>query len=101
MAREARVAGTADVAPGTVKGFEVNGKEIALFNIDGRFYATSNLCPHQGGPLSEGMVDGTTTICPWHAWTFDVRTGASPVNPRARIETYPVRVEGEDVYITV
>ena len=101
MASETRVAGTRDLSPGAPKVVTVQGREIALFLIDGRYFATTNVCPHQGGPLGEGMTEGFTVICPWHAWSFDVRTGASPVNPRARIETYPVRVNGEDIFVTV
>ena len=96
-----KVASVGEVAPGSAKRVEAGGKEIAIFNCDGTFYATSNICPHQGGPLDEGMVEGTTVVCPWHAWTFDVCTGVSPVNPRAKIETYPVKVEGNDIYISV
>ena len=94
-----KVAQVDEVAPGTAKMVEVNGKELALYNVDGRIYATTNICPHQGGPLAEGMLEGTTVVCPWHAWAFDVCSGTSPVNPRARIETYPVKVEGRDIYV--
>jgi nitrite reductase/ring-hydroxylating ferredoxin subunit len=101
MGEFVRVAATGDIAPGTARMFEVNGKEIALYNLDGRFCATTNICPHQGGPLAEGMLEGGMIVCPWHAWQFDVCTGSSPVNPRAKIETYPVKVEGQDIYVNV
>ena len=94
-----KVATLGELAPGSCRMVEVNGKEVALFNVDGKVYATSNICPHQGGPLAEGMVEGTTVICPWHAWAFDVRSGTSPVNPRAKVDTYPVKLEGGDVYV--
>jgi NAD(P)H-dependent nitrite reductase small subunit len=96
-----KVATVSEIAPGTAKKVEVSGKEIAIFNVDGTLYATSNICPHQGGPLDEGMVEGSTVVCPWHAWAFDVCTGVSPVNPRAKVDTYAVRVEGTDVYVNV
>ena len=89
----------ADVAPGTVKAVDVSGQEVAVYNVDGKFYATSNLCPHQGGPLAEGMLEGTQIICPWHAWAFDVETGTSPVNPRAKIPCFSVKVEGDELYV--
>ncbi len=92
--------GTTDaVAPGAVIKAEVDGKEMAVYNVDGKFYCTSNVCPHQGGPLSEGMLEGTTIVCPWHAWVFDVSNGVSPVNPRAKIPCYPVKVEGTDILV--
>lgn len=99
MGQFQRVAAVGDVAPGTARMYEVNGKEIAIYNCDGQFFATSNICPHQGGPLAEGMLEGNMIVCPWHAWQFDVCTGASPVNPRAKIETYPVKVEGQDILV--
>ncbi|MBI2930759.1 MAG: non-heme iron oxygenase ferredoxin subunit [Planctomycetes bacterium] len=94
-----KVARCDEIPPGTVRMFEVNGKEIAVYNVDGAYYATTNICPHQGGPLAEGTLEGRTIVCPWHAWAFDVVSGSSPVNPRAKIETYPVRLEGKDIFI--
>ncbi len=90
-----------ELATGSARRVEVNGLEIALYNVDGKVYATSNICPHQGGPLSDGMLEGANIVCPWHAWVFDVTTGASPVNPRARIPCFPVKVEGSDVFVCV
>ncbi len=89
------------VAPGSAVKVEVNGQELAVYNVDGKFYSTSNICPHQGGPLHEGMLEGCGIVCPWHAWVFDVTTGQSPVNPRAKIPCYPVKVEGADLYVGI
>lgn len=95
-------AGSVDqVTPGTAVKVELNGQEVALYNVDGKFFATSNICPHQGGPLAEGMLEGCNVVCPWHAWVFDVTTGASPVNPRAKIPCYPVKVEGKDLMVGI
>lgn len=96
-----KVAGAGDVPPGGAMKVEVNGQELALYNVDGKYFCTSNICPHQGGPLAEGMVEGCTVVCPWHAWVFDVTNGQSPVNPRAKIPCFPVRVEGKDVLVSV
>lgn len=101
MATQTKIGTVNDLAPGTAKVVEVNGHEIALYNVDGKFYATSNLCPHQGGPLAEGMMEGNTIICPWHAWVFDVTDGSSPVNPRLKIPCYAVSVQGQDLYINL
>jgi NAD(P)H-dependent nitrite reductase small subunit len=78
---------------------EANGKEIAVFRVGNEVYAFDNTCPHQGGPLSEGMIDGDQVVCPWHAWVFNVKTGTSPVAPQVRIATYKVRIDGSDVYV--
>lgn len=96
-----KAAKTSDVANGSGKVVEVDGKEIALFNCDGKFYALNNTCLHQGGPLGEGSLEGTVVTCPWHGWQFDVTTGANPVESSMRTECYPVKVEGEDVLIEI
>jgi nitrite reductase (NADH) small subunit len=101
MAEWTKVAAAGELTPGTSKKIEVNGRELALYNVDGKFYCTSNICPHQGAPLAEGMIEGTNIVCPWHAWVFDVTTGQSPVNPRAKIPCMPVKVEGSDVFVNV
>ena len=101
MSEKVRVALKSDIAPGASKLVEAGGKEIALFNVDGQIFATSNICPHQGGPLADGFLEGTNVICPWHAWAFDVQSGENPMNPRLSVETYPVEIEGEEVFVTV
>jgi nitrite reductase/ring-hydroxylating ferredoxin subunit len=80
---------------------ELEGKTIALFHIDGKYYATQNRCVHRGGPLGEGVLEGTVVTCPWHGWEFDVSNGTCPGNPKARIETYPVKIEGKDLLVDV
>lgn len=69
-----------------------NGVEIAVFNVDGEFYATNNFCPHKGAPLSEGNLCGYTIECDWHGWEFDVRNGECLTVPE-QLQTYEVRVE--------
>ena len=96
-----RVAAAGEVAPGNAIKVEVNGREFALYNVDGAYFCTSNICPHQGAPLAEGMLEGSQIVCPWHAWVFDVKTGQSPVNPRAKIPCVPVKVEGNDVFVNL
>ncbi|MBI4374390.1 MAG: Rieske 2Fe-2S domain-containing protein [Deltaproteobacteria bacterium] len=80
---------------------EVKGKQIALFNVEGKICAIDNTCIHRGGPLGEGSFDGTVVTCPWHGWQYDVTTGVSPVNPAAKVQTFPCKVEGNDVLIEV
>jgi len=88
-----------DLAPGEGKVIEVDRHEIALFNVEGTFYALNNICPHRGGPLGEGFLDEGIVTCPWHGWKFDVTTGISPLNPRAKVAQFLVKVEGEDLYV--
>ena len=94
-----RVADTADLKPGEGTVVEVAGKTLALFNVDGTFYALDNTCLHRGGPLGEGELEGAVVTCPWHGWRFDVTTGACELTPEAKVPTYPVKVEGQDVYV--
>ncbi len=90
----------ADVAPGTGKAVVVGDREIALFNVDGCFYALENTCPHQGGPLAEGWIDGAEVTCPWHAWTFKLADGTMTLGEFARVDTFGVVVEGDDVRVS-
>ncbi|HLQ41720.1 MAG TPA: Rieske 2Fe-2S domain-containing protein [Thermoplasmata archaeon] len=99
MATFVRVAKTSDVPPGEGRVVVVQGHPVALFNVDGRFYAVSNVCLHRGGPIGEGMLDDAVVTCPNHGWEYDVRTGANLANPTARLRTFEVRIDGEDVLV--
>jgi nitrite reductase (NADH) small subunit/3-phenylpropionate/trans-cinnamate dioxygenase ferredoxin subunit len=87
--------GRADEIPaGGSKVVQVRGLSVAIFNVAGTFYAVENTCPHQGGPLGEGYLEENGVIsCPWHGWTFDLKTGVSPLDRDVRVGCYPVRVE--------
>ncbi len=76
--------------------------KIAIFNVDGAFYAMNDTCTHASGPLSEGELDGTVVTCPWHGATFDIKTGGvlGPPAPDG-IRSYEVKTEGEDVLVKV
>jgi len=95
----AAVAWVVDVPPGTAKVVIVAGRPVALFNVEGTFYATDNVCLHRGGPIGEGSLEGTCVTCPWHGWEYDVRTGQNLGNPAAKLRTYSVVVDGDDVTI--
>ena len=99
MSNFIKVATVADVPEGAGKTVEVAGKRIALFNVGGKFYAIDNACKHRGGPLGEGEVDGSTVICPWHGWEYDVTTGANLDDASVKVGCYPVKVENTDIMI--
>ena len=102
MAQFIKVASTADLAPGEATCVEVAGKKIALFNLEGRFYAIDDTCTHRGGPLSEGEVSGEEVTCPWHGAVYNIKTGAVLGAPAPRgVASYPVRVQGADVEVEV
>ena len=100
MSKTVKVAQTRDLLPGTGKVVQADGRDIALFNVEGRFFAIDNTCTHSGGPLGEGELSADTVECPWHGAQFNVKTGAvtSPPAP-ADVRSFPVKVEGSDVFI--
>lgn len=94
-----RVAGAADVPVGTGRVVEAGGRTLALFNVDGAFYAIDNECSHRGGPLGDGDLDGTIVVCPWHAWRWDVTTGASVNNPVVKVGCYTVTERDGSLFV--
>jgi len=100
MAKTIKVARVGDLASGSGTTVDVEGQHIALFNVQGTFYAIDDTCPHRGGPLGEGELDGATVTCPWHGATFDVKTGEVTGPPaRTGVRSFHVRVEGGDVLV--
>lgn len=97
-----KVATIDDVSPGQVKLVEVDGNEIALFNVGGSFHAMDNSCTHVGGPLCEGEIKGSEVICPWHGASFDLTTGRALGPPAIEaVNSYQVRIEGSDVHLEI
>lgn len=101
MSAPIKVAEITDLKPGEAKAVTVGDRELALFNIAGKFHCIDNICPHRGGPLAEGVVEGNVVACPWHGWRFDCTTGASPVIPTAKVDKFEVIVEGNDIKVQV
>jgi nitrite reductase/ring-hydroxylating ferredoxin subunit len=82
-----------DLPSGACARFELpDGDELAIYNVDGEYYATENFCPHKGAPLSEGILCGPVVECGWHGWQFDVRTGRCLTVPET-IKTYELKIE--------
>lgn len=94
-----KVAKISDIEEGAGKTVIANGKEIAVFKKDDAVYAMENSCPHRGGPLGEGYVDGLDVTCPWHAWSFDLKTGECRTMPEFKQPVFPAKMEGEDVWV--
>ncbi len=88
-----------DIPPGKCKGLNIKGEDVGLYNLDGKYCAVENTCPHQGAPLSQGHVKDGVVMCPLHMWRFDVQTGKSLTAPGADLKTYEIKIEGEDVLI--
>jgi nitrite reductase (NADH) small subunit len=79
----------------------VAGREIAIFNLGGRFVATANQCPHRGGPLADGIVAGRSVVCPLHGWRIGLEDGCveRPAGTDACVERFPVRLDGGTLVI--
>jgi 3-phenylpropionate/trans-cinnamate dioxygenase ferredoxin component len=101
MADFVKVLSTSDLAEGQGKVVQAGAKAIAVFNVAGTVYALDNTCLHRGGPLGEGMLEGSVVTCPWHMWEYDVRTGEKVGAPSIKVATYPVQVEGSDIKVAV
>ena len=101
MAVMTKVAKTSDIAPGTSKIVEVSGKTVAIFNCEGTFYAIDNTCKHRGGPLGEGSLSGTAVTCPWHGWEYDVTTGECAMDQSIKVQKFDVKVEGDDILVSL
>jgi nitrite reductase/ring-hydroxylating ferredoxin subunit len=101
MRRFVKLATLDELPTGSAKEVEFEGRIYALYNTDGVISAIDGICPHQGGPLAEGMVEGTTVTCPWHGWQIDVRSGKTPLGPKITQAVYEVRIEDQDVLVSV
>jgi nitrite reductase/ring-hydroxylating ferredoxin subunit len=101
MGQFVKLASLDDLPSGSAREVEHDGRIFALFHIDGRVWAIDGICPHQGGPLAEGVVEGSIVTCPWHGWQFDIQTGQSTLGKGLRQATFPTKVEDGQVLVEV
>jgi ferredoxin-NADP reductase/nitrite reductase/ring-hydroxylating ferredoxin subunit len=95
-----KVANTNDIQPSRMRAIQVNGLEVCIANVDGKYYAINNICTHEGGPLADGRIVGYEIECPWHSSKFDVRTGQVIQPPASEPEpVYEVKVEGNSILV--
>jgi nitrite reductase/ring-hydroxylating ferredoxin subunit len=114
--RETRLPLREAPAEGSVRMLEIGGHRIGLFRVGGEFHALADRCPHRAAPICSGRIgtpidvrDGELTLgseasvlrCPWHKWEFEIATGRCRVDDKLRVRTYVVRVEGEDVVVSL
>ena len=99
MSQWFKVCNVADIPEGQGCSYRVNDQIVAMFHIEGQYYAINDACPHAGASLSAGHLDGCVVACPLHAWRFDVRDGTWVDNPCVATDAYPVNVIDDEVYI--
>ena len=91
----------ASLPRGTGRTVHIQGREFALYNLDGEFFAIDNECPHCGGPLGAGVLENGEVFCPLHGWAFDLKTGACRSNPDRPVKSHPVRLRNGQVQIAI
>lgn len=102
MSKFVRIAKLSEIPDQTVKCVQVEGRSIALFNLGGQLYAIDDTCTHEGGPLSEGLIDGEEVECPWHGARFNISTGEVTLGPAMEdVAKYNLRLKGDDIEVEV
>ncbi|HRH98217.1 MAG TPA: non-heme iron oxygenase ferredoxin subunit [Prosthecobacter sp.] len=97
-----RITTITDIPSGRARAFDVAGRRIAVFNREGKFHAIDDTCPHEGGPLSEGMVDDDCVTCPWHGAMFELCTGKEQTTVACEdVRCYPVVISGDDLCVEI
>ena len=93
------VGNIADFTPGQGQMVVVNGRHVALFRLGDGFHAIDNLCLHRGGPLCDGQIDNDVVTCPWHGWSYEIKTGTMVQDRRVGVSCHEVRIDGDRVAV--
>lgn len=94
-----RVGWVSDFERGRGRMVVVNGRHVALFRLGDHFHAIDNLCLHKAGPLCEGEIANEIVTCPWHGWSYEIRTGTLVQDPRVGVSRHDVRIDGDEVSV--
>jgi len=98
--RRCKIAAEQAPAEGAGTVVRIDDTMLALFRVEGRCYALDNACPHKGGPLGEGQLQGHVVTCPWHGWTWDVRTGTNVRMPSLKkVACYLVTEQNGELFV--
>lgn len=96
-----KVASKSEIQNGKGRVVEIDGKEIAILNDNGKFFAIENTCAHMQGPLGEGSCENGNVTCPWHGWTYNLKTGKNTFNEDIKLKIYEVKIQDNDILIKV
>ena len=100
MSQWVKLCGVAEAPEeGKLVAVEVEGIAICLAKVGGELSAIDNWCPHRRAPLAEGWIEGEAVVCPWHSWSFNVKTGVAVYPEKEKVEVFPTKVEGEEILI--
>lgn len=99
MTNWVRICSTEDCPPGEAREFVAEDRIVALFHTDDGFHALDGMCPHQGGPLGQGSLEGNIITCPWHGWQFNVCTGQHQTSASLTHPAFAVKVEADSVFV--
>ena len=99
MSEFVKVCSKNEIEDGKGKVVDVNGKEVAVLNHGGEFFAIENECAHMQGPLGEGTCENGKVTCPLHMWEYDLKSGQCNADENVKLNTFEVKVEGEDVLV--
>lgn len=95
------VAKVGDIPAGEGRAYAVNGRMVAVFHENGTYQAIDDFCPHMGASLAGGYLQDGVVICPWHAWRFKTCDGTWCDNPKVSIDSFPVRVQADEIQVCV
>jgi 3-phenylpropionate/trans-cinnamate dioxygenase ferredoxin subunit len=102
MSKEFKVGALSTLKPGQLKAVTVDGRQLLIANVEGEIYATDEMCTHEEWSLANGALKGDCVECPLHGSRFSLKTGAPLEEPATEaLRTYPTRVEGEDIFVTL
>ena len=98
MAEFVKICPAAELPPANnVKEFTVDGRAICVANVSGTVCVLDGTCPHEGGPLGEGVIEDGRVVCPWHGYAYDPRTGATENDPELKVQVFESKVEGGEL----
>ena len=99
MSAFVKVGSIEDFSSGLGKRVTVDGRHVAVFRLGDEFFALDNMCLHRGGPLCEGFIENDVVTCPWHGWSYDIKTGTMIQDPRVGVSRHDVRVDGNVISV--